>query len=480
MCDILLLWWVGKLCIDLWHEGACAVRLPPLKLTSCLEYALRHWAWLTSPTWCRNPGKSLQSLGERLGSMVAHCGLWCTLLLCALACLWSRCGHDFESSGPHGRGSGPTCLTVWERTEEPTDSGIFPRGPPSLWVSYTSGVWACEAPVYVFSISSPTWVLVNERGSGPTCLTVWERTGEWTDFGAFPRGPPSLWVSYTSGVGACEAPVCVFSILFSRTLVHRADSVQQLSVSGRGSGPMCLAVCELNDFGVFPRGPPSLWVSYTSGVGACEAPVYVFSILSSPTWVLVNERGSGPTCLTVWERTGEWTDFGAFPRGPPSLWVSYTSGVGACEAPVCVFSILFSRTLVHRADSVQQLSVSGRGSGPMCLAVCELNDFGVFPRGPPSLWVSYTSGVGACEAPVCVFSILFSRTLVHRADSVQQLSVSGRGRLLVHVGLVTVTGTTVSSSYPNNILTMASELERKRTACKGWATRSANSLKDYL
>ena len=31
-------------------EGACAVRLPPLKLTSCLEYALRHWAWLTSPT----------------------------------------------------------------------------------------------------------------------------------------------------------------------------------------------------------------------------------------------------------------------------------------------------------------------------------------------------------------------------------------------------------------------------------------------
>ena len=27
---------------------------------------------------------------------------------------------------------------------------------------------------------------------------------------------------------------------------------------------------------------------------------------------------------------------------------------------------------------------------------------------------------------------------------------------------------------------MASELERKRTACKGWATRSANSLKDYL
>ena len=477
--------------------------------------------------------------------MVAHCGLWCTLLLCALACLWSRCGHDFESSGPHGRGSGPTCLTVWERTEEPTDSGIFPRGPPSLWVSYTSGVWACEAPVYVFSIlSSPTWVLVNERGSGPTCLTVWERTGEWTDFGAFPRGPPSLWVSYTSGVwaceapvyvfsilsspmwvlvnergsgpacltvwertgewtdfgafpreppslwvsytsgvGACEAPVCVFSILFSRRLVHRADSVQQLSVSGRGSGPTCLAVCELNDFGGFPRGPPSLWVSYTSGVGACEAPVCVFSILFSRTLVhradsvqqlSVSGRGSGPTCLAVCELN----DFGVFPRGPPSLWVSYTFGVGACEAPVCVFSILFSRTLVHRADSVQQLSVSGRGSGPTCLAVCELNDFGVFPRGPPSLWVSYAYGFGVCESPVCIFSIL-SRTWVHGANDVQ-LSVSGRGRLLVHVGLVTVTGTTVSSSYPNNNLTMASELERKRTACKGWATRSANSSKDYL
>ena len=281
---------------------------------------------------------------------MAHCGLWCTLLLCALACLWSRCGHDFESSGPHGRGSGPTCLTVWERTEEPIDSGIFPRGPLSLWVSYTSGVWACEAPVYVFSILlSPTWVhgadsvqqlSVNERGSGPTCFTVWERTGEWTDFGVFQRGPPSLWVSYTSGVGACEAPVCVFSILFSRTLAHRADSVQQLSVSGRGSGPTCLAVCELNDFGVFPRGPPSLWVSYTSGVGACEA-------------------------------------------------------------PVCVFSILLSRTWVHRADSVQQLSVSGRGSGPTCLAVCELNDFGVFLRGPPSYGYCILRGCGRVK-PLCV------------------------------------------------------------------------------
>ena len=213
----------------------------------------------------------------------------------------------------------------------------------------------------------------------------------------------------------------------------------------------------------------------------------VISILSSPTWVhgadsvqqlSVNERGSGPTCLTVWERTGEWTDFGVFQRGPPSLWVSYTSGVGACEAPVCVFSILFFRTLVHRADSVQQLSVSGRGSGPTCLAVSELNGFGVFPRGPPSLWVSYTFGFGVCESPVCIFSIL-SRTWVHGANDVQ-LSVSARGRLLVHVGLVTVTGTTVSSSYPNNNLTMASELERKRTASKGWATRSANSLKDYL
>ena len=223
--------------------------------------------------------------------MVAHCGLWCTLLLYALACLWSRCGHDFESSGPHGRDSEPTCLTVWERTEEPTDSGIFPRGPPSLWVSYTSGVWACEAPV-------------------------------------------------------------------------------------------------------------------------------------------------------------------------------------------CVFFILFSRTWVHRPDSVQQLSVSGRGSGPTCLAVWDLNDFGVFPRGPPSLWVSYTFGFGVCESPVCIFSIL-SRTWVHGANDMQ-LSVTGRGRLLVHVGLVTVTETTVSSSYPNNNLTMASELERKRTACKGWATRSANSLKDYL
>ena len=218
--------------------------------------------------------------------MVGHCGLWCALLLCALACLLSRCGHDFESSGPHGRGSGPTCLTVRERTEEPTDSGIFPRGPPSLWVSHTSGVWACEAPVCVFSILlSPTWVhgadslqqlSVNGRGSGPTCLTGWERTGEWTDFGVFPRGPPSLWVSYTPGVGACEAPVCVFSILSSRTWVHRPDSVQQLSVSGRGSGPTCLAVWDLNDFGVIPRGPPSLWVSYTFEFGVCESPVCIF------------------------------------------------------------------------------------------------------------------------------------------------------------------------------------------------------------
>ena len=189
-------------------------------------------------------------------------------------------------------------------------------------------------------------------------------------------------------------------------------------------------------------------------------------------------RGSGPTCLTMWEQTEEPTDSGIFPRGPPSLWVSYSSGVWACEALVCVFSILLSPTWVHRPDSVQQLSVSGRGSGPTCLAVWDLNDFAVFPRGPPSLWVSCTFGFGVCEAPVCIFSIL-SRTWVHGANDVQ-LSVSGRGRLLVHVGLVTGTGTTVSSSYPNNNLTMASELERKRTACKGWATRSANSLKDYL
>ena len=95
----------------------------------------------------------------------------------------------------------------------------------------------------------------------------------------------------------------------------------------------------------------------------------------------------------------------------------------------------------------------------------ELTITGVFPRGPPSLWVLYTFEFWACEAPVCIFSIL-SQTWVNGANSVQQ-SVSGHGRLLVHLGLVTVT---IVSSYPNNNLTMASVLERKRTACEGWAT----------
>ena len=376
------------------------------------ELCLRHWAWLTSPTWCRNPGKLLQSLGKRRGSMVAHCGLWCALLLCALACLWSRCGHDFESSGPHGRGSGPTCFTVWERTGERTDSGVFPRGPPSLWVSYTSGVWAFEAPV------------------------------------------------------------CVFSTLLSRTWVHGADSVQQLSASwrGSGSGPTCLAVCELIDSGVFLRGPPSSWVSYAAGVWACEAPVYVSSILLSRTWVhgadsmqqlSVSGRGSGSTCLTVWELT----DSGVFPSGPPSSWVSYAAGVWACEAPVC------------GADSVQQLSVSGRGSGPTCLTVWELTDTGVSREDLGRYGYRIHLGLGVWSPCVYIFHII--STWVHGANIVQ-LSVSGRGRLLVHMVLVTVTGTTVSSSYPNNNLTMDSELERKRTTCKAWATRSANSLKDYL
>ena len=187
--------------------------------------------------------------------------------------------------------------------------------------------------------------------------------------------------------------------------------------------------------------------------------------------------GLSATCLTGWEQIEECTDSGVFARGPLALLVSYTSRVWACEAPVCIFSIL-SRTGVHGADSVQQLSVSGRDSGPTCLTVCDLTDSGVFPRGPPSLWVSYTFGFGVCEAPVCIFSIS-SRTLVHGTNNVQ-LSLSGRGRLLVHVGLVTVNGTTVSSSYPDNNLTMASEFERKRMACKGWATHSANSLKHYL
>ena len=365
MCDILLLWWVGKLCIDFWHNRT------RMRSSSVAIETHELLSWVCSPTlglvnvpnMVPEPGKVIAVSGWTSGE---HGGALWPVVHAAPVC------------------TGLSVVEVWPRLRE----------------LGTAWAWQCT---HVFDCV----------GADGGAYWLWY----------FPeRTSVIMGIVYVRGVGVWSPCVCIFHIIITDV--------------GTWSWQRAAALSEW----------AWQWAHVLDSMGADGAP--------------------------------KWTDFGVFPRGPPSLWVSYTSGVGACEAPVCVLSILFSRTLVHRADSVQQLSVSGRGSGPTCLAVCELNDFGAFPRGPPSLWVWYTFGFGVCESPVCIFSIL-SRTWVHGANDVQ-LSVSGRDRLLVHVGLVTVTGTTVSSSYPNNNLTMASELERKRTACNGWATRSANSLKDYL
>ena len=242
---------------------------------------------------------------------------------------------------------------------------------------------------------------------------------------------------YYPGRGYMELTACSSSQWMSVAVGPRAWQYE----NGRGSGlTLVFSREDLRHYGYrIPRGcgrvkPLCVYFPYYyPGRGymeltACSSSQWMSVAVGPRAWQCGSGRGSGLTLVFSREDLRQY---------------GYHICLGwgrACEAPVCVFSILLSRTWVHRPDSVQQLSVSGRGSGPTCLAVWDLNDFGVFPRGPPSLWVLYTFGFGVCESPVCIFSIL-SRTWVHGANDVQ-LSVSGRGRLLVHVGLVTVTETT--------------------------------------
>ena len=73
-------------------------------------------------------------------------------------------------------------------------------------------------------------------------------------------------------------PLCIFSIL-SRMWVHGEDSVQQLSVSWRGSGCTCLTVWELTDLGVFTRISIIMGIVYIWVLGVWSPCVYIFHII---------------------------------------------------------------------------------------------------------------------------------------------------------------------------------------------------------
>ena len=97
-CTCATYWCSGGLenfVFDLWHNrrrmrsSSAAIETHEL----CLEYALRHWAWLASPTWCRNPGK--YSLWVKVW------GAWWRIVACGARCFcvhWPVCGRGVATT----------------------------------------------------------------------------------------------------------------------------------------------------------------------------------------------------------------------------------------------------------------------------------------------------------------------------------------------------------------------------------------------
>ena len=263
--------------------------LTPLKLTSCcLEYALWHWAWLTSPTWCRNPGQLLQSLGERLGSIVA-CGARCSCVH------WPVCGRGVATTsrardrmgvavGPRvwlcGRGRRSLLTLVFSRADLRHYGYRTPRGcgrvkPLCVYFPYYHHrrgymeLTACSSSQWMSVAVGPrAWQCGGGRGSGLTLVFSREDLRRY---------------GYRIRLGWGRVkPLCVYFPFYfpGRWYIEltACSSSQWVGVAVDPRAWQCV------NFGAFPRGPPSLWVSYTrkyfGGVGVWSPSVYIFHIIS--------------------------------------------------------------------------------------------------------------------------------------------------------------------------------------------------------
>ena len=217
MCDILLLWWVGKLCIDLWHNRR-------RMRTSSAAIETHELSWVCSPTlglvnvpnMVPEPGKVVAvsgwTSGEHGGALwpVVHAAPVCTGLsvvevwprLRELGTAWAwQWAHVFDCVGADGG-----AYWLW----------YFPeRTSVIMGIVYVGGVGVWSPCVCIFHI------IITDVGTGEW---AWQWAHVLDSVGAdggvdwlwcFPeRTSVVMGIVYVWGGGVWSPCVCIFHIIF--------------------------------------------------------------------------------------------------------------------------------------------------------------------------------------------------------------------------------------------------------------------------